>query len=215
MVTIAGPLSFTVCRPPSTSRVTLTSDAVDLELGGERRLRPAEQRGQHLAGLVAVVVDRLLAEDDKARLFLVDDGLQNLGDRERLDIAFGLHQDAAVGAHGEAGADGFRRLRGADRDADHLGRLAGLFQAQGFLDGDLVERVHRHLDVGELDARPVALDADLDVVVNDPLNWHKNLHRFPFVLKWLITSTLKRLAAEPNGPANPGQRAKAGRLAKV
>src|SRR5438045_218990 len=42
--------------------------AVDFELGGKGRLRPAKQRGQHLAGLVTVVVDRLLAKDDKARL---------------------------------------------------------------------------------------------------------------------------------------------------
>ena len=42
--------------------------ALDHELGGEGGLRPAEQRRQHLAGLVAVIVDRLLAEDDEARL---------------------------------------------------------------------------------------------------------------------------------------------------
>jgi hypothetical protein len=36
-----------------------------------RCLRPARQRGQHLAGLVGVVVDGLLAQDHQARLFLV------------------------------------------------------------------------------------------------------------------------------------------------
>jgi hypothetical protein len=40
----------------------------------------------------------------------------------------------------------------ADRHGDDLGRLAGLLQAHRLLDGDLVERIHRHLDVGELDA---------------------------------------------------------------
>ena len=154
--------------------------AVDFELGGEGRLRPAEQRGQHLAGLVGVVVDRLLAENDEAGLLFVDDGLEDLRHRQRLDIAFGLDQDAAVGAHGETGADGFGRLRGADRDHHDLGRLAGLSQAQGFLDGDFVERIHRHLDVGEFDARSVALDADLDVVIDDPLYRHQNLHRSSF-----------------------------------
>jgi hypothetical protein len=54
--------------------------------------------------LVAVVVDRLLAHDDEAGLLLLDDGLEDLGDGERLDLV-GLHQDAAVGAHGEPGAD--------------------------------------------------------------------------------------------------------------
>ena len=156
MVTIAGLLSLTVCRPPSTSRVTSDAVALDHELGGEGALRPAEQRGQHLAGLVAVVVDRLLAEDDEAGLLGVDDGLEDLGDRQRLDAAVGLHQDAAVGAHGERGADGLGRLLRADRDRDDLGRLALLLQPQRLLDGDLVERVHRHLDVGELDAGAVA-----------------------------------------------------------
>ena len=85
MVTTAGILSCTVSRPPSTSRVTDGAAVLDHELGGEGALRPAEQRGQHLAGLIAVVVDRLLAEDDELGLFRVDDALQELGDGERLD----------------------------------------------------------------------------------------------------------------------------------
>ena len=85
MVTIAGSLSVTVCRPPSTSRVTSERLAVDRDLGGEGALRPAEQRGQHLAGLVAIVVDRLLAQDDQAGLFRVGDRLEQLGHRQRLD----------------------------------------------------------------------------------------------------------------------------------
>jgi hypothetical protein len=43
----------------------------------------------------------------------------------------------------------------ADGDGDDLGRLALLLQADRLLDGDLVEGVHAHLDVGELDARAV------------------------------------------------------------
>src|SRR3546814_7776859 len=45
------------------------------------------------------------------------------------------------------------------------------------LDGDLVERVHRHLDVLRLDARLVALDPDLDVEVDDALDGDEDLHR--------------------------------------
>ncbi|MHC2424412.1 hypothetical protein ACVIST_001157 [Bradyrhizobium elkanii] len=105
-----------------------------------------------------------------------------MGNRERFDIAFGLDQDAAVGAHRKSGANGLGGLRGTDRHHHHFGRLAGFLQPQRFLDGDFVERVHRHLDVGELHARPVTLDADLDVVVDDPLYRHKNLHRSSFAL---------------------------------
>ena len=67
------------------------------------------------------------------------------------------------------------RLRRADRDRDDLGRLARFLQPERLLDGDLVERVHRHLDVGEVDARAVGLDPDLDVVVDHPLDRDEDL----------------------------------------
>ena len=153
---------------------------IDFELGGKGRLRPSEQRRQHLAGLVEIVVDRLLAENDEAGFLFVDDGLEDLGHRQRFDVTLGLDQDAAVGAHGETGADGFGGLGRADRHHHDLGCLAGLSQAQGFLDGNFVERIYRHLDVGQFDARSVALDADLDVVIDDPLYRHQNLHRPSF-----------------------------------
>ena len=96
--------------------------ALDDELGGERGLRPAEQRRQHLAGLVAVVVDRLLAEDDECRLLRVDHALEQLGDRQRLDglPVRRLDQDAAIGAHRQRGADRLLRLGGTDGDGDDL-----------------------------------------------------------------------------------------------
>ena len=123
MVTTAGSGSDSVSSPPSTSRVTIARSPSSDELRGEGRLRPAEERGEHLAGLVGVVVDRLLAQDDEARRFPQRDGLQRLGDGERLDARLvGLDQDAAVGAHGEPGADGLGGRRRADRDDHHLGR---------------------------------------------------------------------------------------------
>src|SRR3546814_5116798 len=93
-----------------------------LDLGDEGALRPAEQRRQHLSGLVIVVVDRLLAEDDQLRPFLLDHRLQQLGDSQRLRVALALDEDAAVGAHGEPGAQGFLRLGRAGRDPDELDR---------------------------------------------------------------------------------------------
>ena len=151
--------------------------AVDRDLGGERALRPAEQCGEHLAGLVAVVVDGLFAENDEAGALRVDDGLQKLGDGERFDdFVAGFDEDAAVGAHRERGADRLLRFRRSDRDRDDLGDGALFLEADGFFDGDLVERVHRHLDVGKLDARAVGLDSDLDVVVDDPFDGHQHFH---------------------------------------
>ena len=134
MVTIAGSFSSTVCRPPSTSRVTLALSPSMHDLGGEGALRPAEQRRQHLAGLVGVVVDRLLAEDDQAGLLGLDHALQHLGDAERLDLLVDLDQDGAVGAHGERGAQRLLRLLRADRDDDDLFDLAGFLQPDRFFD---------------------------------------------------------------------------------
>ena len=64
-------------------------------------------------------------------------------------------------------------------DRDDLGGDALFLQADGFLDGDLVERVHRHLDAGGLDAGAVGLDADLDVVIDHPLDRDEDFHVVP------------------------------------
>src|SRR3546814_3734402 len=52
--------------------------ALDVHGAGKGALRPAGERGEHLAGLVVVVVDRLLAEDDKPGRFGVGDRLEDL-----------------------------------------------------------------------------------------------------------------------------------------
>ena len=88
--------------------------------------------------------------------FGVDDALQHLGDAQRLGRLVGLDQDRPVGTHGERSAQRLLRLLRADGHGDDLGRLAGLAEPDRLLHRDLVERVHRHLDVGKLDARPVA-----------------------------------------------------------
>ena len=66
---------------------------------------PSQKGGQHLAGLVAVVVDGLLADKDKARLLARDDFLQKLGDGKRLYLMRCLDVNAAIGTHGERRAD--------------------------------------------------------------------------------------------------------------
>ena len=101
----------------------------------------------------------------------------SLATRERLDLVVGLDQDRAVGAHRERGAQRLLRLGRADRDRDDLGRDALLLEPDRLLDRDLVERVHAHLDVGEIDARPVRLDPRLDVEIDHPLDGDQELHR--------------------------------------
>ena len=103
-------------------------------------------------------------------LLLRDDRLQDLRHRERLHFVGGLDQDAAVGAHRHRGAQRLLALRHADRHDDDLGDDARLLHAHRLLDRDLAERIHRHLDVGGLDAGAVGLDAHLDVGVDHALD---------------------------------------------
>jgi hypothetical protein len=78
---------------------------------------------------------------------------QKLGDGERLELLGRLDEDGAVGTDRHRGAQGLLTLGDAARDGDHLGDDALLLQPHGLFDGDLVERVHAHLDVGNVDAR--------------------------------------------------------------
>jgi hypothetical protein len=103
--------------------------------------------------------------------------LEKLRDGERFDdIVAGFDEDAAVGAHRERGADRFLRFRRPDRHSDDFSGGALFLEANGFFDGNLVERIHRHLDVRKLDARTVRLHSDLDVVVDDPFDGHQHFH---------------------------------------
>ena len=119
---------------------------------------------------------RLLAEDRESGRFFLHQSLQKLRHGERLQLGVGLHEDRAVGAEGERGAQRLLACRNAARDHHELARRAGFLQAHGLLDRDLLEGVHRHLDVGGLDAAAIALHAHLDVEVDDALDAHQDFH---------------------------------------
>ena len=123
---------------------------------------------------LAVVVDRLLAEDDELRLLLVDQRLQQLGHRERLQSSTSVSTRIARSAPSASAVRSVSWQRDAARHGDDLGGDALFLQPHRLLDGDLVERIHRHLHVGGLDAGVVGLDADLDVVVDHALDWHQD-----------------------------------------
>jgi hypothetical protein len=137
--------------------VTSTWSPSTVHPAGESALRAVHQRGEHLAGLVAVIVDRLLAQDHQPGLLLVGQRFEDPGHRQRLDRFIGLHQNGPVGAHGQRGAQRFARLGRADRDRDHLAGHALFLEAHGFLDGDLVEGVDAHLHIGQVHARSIGL----------------------------------------------------------
>src|SRR5262249_59797838 len=46
----------------------------------------------------------------------------------------------------------------------------------GLLDGDVVEGIHRHFDVGKVNTRAVRLDADFDVEIDNPFHGNENFH---------------------------------------
>ena len=108
---MAGSLTWMVSRPPSISRVTVAWPSAITTLEAKVACGQLGQRGQHLAGLVAVVVDGLFAEDDEAGLFFVDQRLEQLGHGQRLQLVVGFDQDGAVGTDGHGGAQGLLALR--------------------------------------------------------------------------------------------------------
>ena len=57
-----------------------------------------------------------------------------------------------------------------------LGWPQGTFASKVALDGDLVEGIHRHLDVRKFDAGAIRFHADLHVVVHHPFDGHQYLH---------------------------------------
>ncbi|MNN25171.1 hypothetical protein D3C81_1386290 [compost metagenome] len=71
-------------------------------------------------------------------------------------------------------------LGGVRANGDHhdFAGDALFLETHRFFHGDLAERVHRHLDVGQLDAGVVRLDANLDVVVDHSFDSYQNLHGF-------------------------------------
>src|SRR5690606_6627290 len=164
------------------SAVDFTGD-VDLvaghfHLGGEGALGVTAQRGQHLAGLVVVAVDGLLAKDDQLRLFLVDHGLEQLGHGQGVQLLGALDQDGAVGPQGQRGAQLLLSGVRTDGHDDDFAGDALFLETNRLFHGNFTEGVHRHLDVGEVDAGVVRLDANLDVVVDHSFDSYKNLHGF-------------------------------------
>src|SRR5262249_32712549 len=102
--------------------------------------------------------------------------LQQFGDCKWLNGCVRLDQDGAVGAHGERGPERILRLGVADRHSDNLRCLAAFLDAHSFLDGNLVERVHRHFDVAKVNTRAVRLDADFHVEIDSPFHGNENFH---------------------------------------
>jgi hypothetical protein len=149
----------------------------DLDLAGEGGLRAIPQCGEHLAGLVGIIVDRLLAQDHQARLLLLDQLEEDARRGQRLHGVRRGHVDGAIGAHGQAVAQVCGEVGRANADHDHLFGHPFLAQAQCFFQRDVVERVGGQLDAVSDHAAAVGLDLDAHVVIHDALVAHQNFHQ--------------------------------------
>ncbi|KFB72985.1 MAG: hypothetical protein AW09_001802 [Candidatus Accumulibacter phosphatis] len=147
-------------------------------------MRPVHQTGQHLPGLVGVVVDRLLAAQDHLRLFVRAHRLEQFGNGQWLQFPITLNENAAVGADGHRRAQGFLAIGHPRRNHHHLRGDTGFPEAHRLFDGNFIEGIHRHLDVGQIDVARVRLDAHLDVVIHHPFDWYEDLQFFsPLLLQ--------------------------------
>ena len=114
-------VDFAFVLAPALERLcSLESSSTRPHLGRRCRLRPAQEAREHLPGLVAVVVDRLLAKEHNVGLFLVDDGLEDAGDAKRLDGVVVLHVYSTVGPHSQGRSNSLLALHRANGDDHHL-----------------------------------------------------------------------------------------------
>ena len=175
MVTTAGRSTSSVSRPASTSRVTFAAGLAELELRSERGLGTIPQCGQHLAGLVVVVVDGLFAEDDEEGLLASRPAsATRVRTGQRLERRVGDDVQRALRAHGERIAQRGLAVGGPDGGDDHFIGAAALLDAQRFFDRDLIEGIDAELDAVEHHARAVGLHADAYVVVDDAFDCDEN-----------------------------------------
>ena len=72
-----------------------------------------------------------------------------------------IHQDRPVGAWGHGRPQSLLGGGGAARYRHHFAGDARFLELHGLFDGDFVEGIHAHLDVGEVDPLPSVLTRTL------------------------------------------------------
>ena len=130
-----------------------------------------------MPGLIRIVVDGLLAQENETGIFFLRQCKKDLGRGQRFHRRIGLYQDRAVGAHRQRGAQLLLCIGHADADRNDFDVAAAFLDTQSFLEGDLVERIDAHFDAVQHHAAAVRLDADAHVVIHDALDTnHDFLH---------------------------------------
>ena len=114
----------------------------------------------------------MLAKNNQLWLLFICQRLEQLGYCQWLQIQIGwrLYQNATVCTNSHGSAQGFLALGHAAGNCHDFGDLACLFEARGFFHGDLVEGIHRHFDISDINTAVVGFDAYFDVVIYYPLD---------------------------------------------
>ena len=81
-----------------------------------------------------------------------------------------MHQDRAISAHGQRGAQLLLAIGRPNRCHDHFVGLPSLLDSQRLLKRNLIKWIDAHFDALEHYARAVGFDLDANVVVHYPLD---------------------------------------------
>ena len=119
--------------------------------------------------------------------------------------------NGAIGTQRQRGTQLLLSGLGPDGHRDDFRGDTFLLQPHRLFHGDLTERVHGHLDVGQVDVGVIRLDADLDVVVNDAFDRDEYFIASPlpaFAMRNTVSHYLKSKimpseASSNNLPARP------------
>jgi hypothetical protein len=66
------------------------------------------------------------------------------------------------------------------RHGNNLSNSTSFFQARCFFDGNFIEWVHRHFDVGNINACAIRFDTYFDVVIDYSFDWYQDFHSSAF-----------------------------------
>jgi len=163
------PLQFHGLQPAIDFTGHLEIGTVDLKLGGKGRLRPSEQGRQHLAGLVAIIVDRLLPRITRPGFSSSAMAFSNFATASGSTLPSALTKMPRSAPMASPVRMVSAACAGPIDTTTTSVALPASFRRNASSTAIFVERIHRHLDIGQFDARSVAFDADLDVEIDHPL----------------------------------------------
>ena len=150
------------------------------QLGCKGGLRKATQGGEHLARLIGVIVNGLLAHHHKVGSLASHHGRQQFGNCQWLQTRrLGIikhHQHRTVSPHGHGRSQHILAHRGAATHGHHLGGHARFLKPNRLLHRNFIKGVHAHFHVGDVHIRAVGLDPNLHVVVHHALYSDQNFH---------------------------------------